>query len=83
MCIKNLNIYKGVRDNAYTNFFHLLDHLILRPGNVCSAQNIIETAHPSGANIHISKYYSTKWCKEKIQNIFWKISLWNYFVAQA
>ena len=29
------------------------DRLILRPGNICSAQNIIEIVRHSGANIHV------------------------------
>ena len=76
MCIEDLDIYKGVGDNAYTNFFSP-DRLILRPSNVIIdiiLLGIIEISCPSGANIHINKCYfaksySAKCCKEKIQNI--------------
>ena len=61
MYIKNLNIYKDVRDNTYMNFF-LLDHTkIQHVYRYYSTQNIIEISHSSGANIHINKYYSAKY----------------------
>src|SRR2546421_11703435 len=73
MCIKDLNICKGVGDNAYTNFF------FARPLNIKTQQRYIDIIllgifHPSGANIHINKCYfaksySAKCCKEKIRNI--------------
>ena len=71
MCIEDLNIYKGIGGNAYTNFFfrssdrtktrqRYIDIILLE---------IIEVVRLSRANIHISKCYSAKCCKEKIQNI--------------
>ena len=73
MCIKDLAIFKGVGDNAYTNFF------FARPLNIKTQQRYIDIILlgifcPSGANIHINKCYfaksySAKCCKEKIRNI--------------
>ena len=68
--------YKGIGDNAYTNFFSLNRRKTQHVYRYYSTRNIIEISHPSGANIHISKcysakYYSAKCCKGKKFENFW------------